>query len=537
MNSQRDEGATAPTAAVDYQSAEEISAGITQISRPDLQRRVVVVLGMHRSGTSALARVLNILGCAAPKTLLKEDESNAAGYWESLPIAQFNDRVLDAGGSTWHDWQRFGVGWDKSPVYQSFLTEACALLASEFGTSPLILLKDPRITPLFSFWRSVFEAYDISPHCIVTLRNPVEVAASLAKRNNFSTLKSLLIWLRYTLDAERLSRGHPRAFVTYDGLLQDFRNVPERLEGPLGIRWPRRSERALAEIAGFLTGDLRHHKATDDRFPMLPLAPWVEQVYETLRTWAKEGETDEGREILDRIYHELALIEQPFSAAIREMDSGLQKLSAAANNALAIRRASEIESATATRLKEQELSDLRRQLSETAAELEKRTAELASSRDIERKLQAEKEALTVSGDEINKRLLTLQDEFKKAQQVSEQALAARFEEIAKLTKAYIQLESEANLVRRALYDAVLTVLSLPKSLKLPRAFRAKVQGRLLKKVGLFHPEWYLNAYPDVRDAAVNPEVHFIRHGLAEGRAPLAGLATVAAERRGNMGDN
>lgn len=536
---------------MDHQAAGEVSARVAQPSRPNLQRRAVVVLGMHRSGTSALARVLNILGCAAPKTLLEGDESNAAGYWESLPIAKFNDRVLDAGGSTWHDWQRFNVDWDRSPVYQSFLAEACALLTSEFGASPLILLKDPRTTPLFSFWRSVFAASNISPHCVVALRNPVEVAASLAKRNNFSTLKSLLVWLRYTLDAERLSRGHPRAFVSYNGLLQDFRNIPERLEGPLGIRWPRRSERALAEIAGFLSGDLRHHEARDDRLPTLLLAPWVGQVYETLKSWAEKGETEEGRGILDRIYNDLAMIEQPFGAAIREMDSNFQKRSASANNVLELQRASEIESAKAAKVEEQELSELRRQLlvmtaerdealqslADKQAELENRTAELVSSRELARKLQNEKEALAVSGDEINKRLLASRDEFTKAQHVSEQALAARFEEIATLTKAYIQLESEADLVRRALYDAVLRVLSLTSSMKLPKTLRAKVQGSFLKKVGLFQPEWYLKTYPDVRDSAMNPAVHFVRHGLGEGRAPLAGLASVAAERRGKTVGN
>ena len=40
----------------------------------------VLVAGMHRSGTSAVTRVLASLGCDLPNTLMEADPNNAMGY-------------------------------------------------------------------------------------------------------------------------------------------------------------------------------------------------------------------------------------------------------------------------------------------------------------------------------------------------------------------------------------------------------------------------------------------------------------------------
>src|SRR6516225_2492198 len=85
-------------------------------SAPSAQRRVcVMVLGMHRSGTSALSRMLNLLGCDLPKTLMGPSKGNEAGHWESRAIADFNDRLLESAGSDWHDWTAINPGWFSSP--------------------------------------------------------------------------------------------------------------------------------------------------------------------------------------------------------------------------------------------------------------------------------------------------------------------------------------------------------------------------------------------------------------------------------------
>lgn len=67
----------------------------------------LVVLGMHRSGTSSVAGALAMLGAAAPRTLMAPGEDNPRGFWESQVLMGVNDRLLAAGGSNWRDWRRF----------------------------------------------------------------------------------------------------------------------------------------------------------------------------------------------------------------------------------------------------------------------------------------------------------------------------------------------------------------------------------------------------------------------------------------------
>src|SRR5262245_64476851 len=76
-----------------------------------LPKTALVVAGMHRSGTSALTRVLSLLGCDLPKTLMAGAASNETGHWESQAVADFNDELLESAGSSWHDWLAFNAGW------------------------------------------------------------------------------------------------------------------------------------------------------------------------------------------------------------------------------------------------------------------------------------------------------------------------------------------------------------------------------------------------------------------------------------------
>jgi len=120
-------------------------------------RSAVIVLGMHRSGTSALARVLNLLGCDLPKNLMAANPTNEAGHWEPQLIAALNDRILESGGSSWDDWLRFNPRWLDSPKAEEFCEEAVELTRSEFGGSRLFVLKDPRICRLLPFWQRVLQ--------------------------------------------------------------------------------------------------------------------------------------------------------------------------------------------------------------------------------------------------------------------------------------------------------------------------------------------------------------------------------------------
>ena len=186
-------------------------------SKKGQDKTAVVVIGMHRSGTSAIARVLNLLGCDLPKTLLEANEANEKGYWESPLFNRLNDEILALAGMNWRDWKKFDEGWFEQPLISELKEKALALLDSEFGSSKLFVLKDPRICRLTRFWYEVLGAFKATPLTLCITRNPLEVAASLHKRNGTEPVLAYLIWLRYVLDAEFDTRGASRCFISYDG--------------------------------------------------------------------------------------------------------------------------------------------------------------------------------------------------------------------------------------------------------------------------------------------------------------------------------
>lgn len=121
------------------------------------EKYLLLVLGMHRSGTSALGGMLHHLGCTLPATLMQEGASNTKGHFESHAIQAFNDRALKAARSHWRDWRPLHPNWLASVEGQAFLAQAQDLLEAEYGSAPLVLLKDPRICRMTPFWTEAAE--------------------------------------------------------------------------------------------------------------------------------------------------------------------------------------------------------------------------------------------------------------------------------------------------------------------------------------------------------------------------------------------
>ena len=217
-------------------------------------RRALLVLGMHRSGTSVLAGLMVRLGVASPRTLMPPNEFNPLGYWESQPIVEFHDRILRAMGSSWSAWTPV----DASKI-APFADELKAIISAEFDLAPLFVVKDPRMCRIVPFWLATLETSGITPAAILIVRDPVEVAQSLAKRDHLAPESSLLMWFRHMLDAEYATRTVPRAIVTYDALLTDWRQEVSRIATTLRISWPRDPDIANEEVRQFLQPDLRHH--------------------------------------------------------------------------------------------------------------------------------------------------------------------------------------------------------------------------------------------------------------------------------------
>ena len=263
-------------------------------------RQALLVLGMHRSGTSALARVLGLCGAALPRNKMAAAESNELGFWEPQPIVDAHDRFL----------REAGTGWDAIADYPAslFASEPAAacrrgladLAVSEYGDAPLFILKDPRISRLMPLWRSVLDELGIAPRVVIMVRNPLEIANSLKARDGWSEHRALIVWLRYLLTAERDTRDLVRCFIGYGQLMKDWHATVERLSDELGIALAERSPAVEQEIDAFIRLDLRHHRhRADALFQRDDVADCVKQAYRCFSDAAETGTVDHAA--LDRI--------------------------------------------------------------------------------------------------------------------------------------------------------------------------------------------------------------------------------------------
>ena len=98
-----------------------------------MHRRAILVLGMHRSGTSALTRIIGHLGASLPFDPMPETADNPCGYWESRSIARFNNRLLESAGTRWNDDAPLPDAWFADPARAADEDEAATLLAAAFG--------------------------------------------------------------------------------------------------------------------------------------------------------------------------------------------------------------------------------------------------------------------------------------------------------------------------------------------------------------------------------------------------------------------
>jgi hypothetical protein len=201
----------------------------------------VLVLGMHRSGTSALTRVLNLLGLdAGREVLIGASESNPTGHWEVEQLTSFNDRLLDEVGGRWSAPPLLEPDALEALAGGAWGAEAGELHAEAFGGTASWVWKDPRLCLLLPFWRTVLRHGDGPPaHEVVALRDPHEIARSLAARDGMAVGFGLALWERYSRSLLAALDGHDACFVHYERLLAEPEVVARELVAALlGLSGP-----------------------------------------------------------------------------------------------------------------------------------------------------------------------------------------------------------------------------------------------------------------------------------------------------------
>jgi hypothetical protein len=267
------------------------------------KRPIVVILGMHRSGTSLVANFMHAIGVDFGQDLLPADEGNEAGYWESRKIFDTHEKILKELNCEWHNPPlSFPLSSWRKPRIQELKKDLLDFVRSECKRAEKIWgFKDPRTAILLPLWQEIFDELRLEPHYILTIRHPNAVTASLNRRHGLSSSRSLALWFKTCLLVLSHSRNHPLVIVDYDSWfnsgLEQARTIIEALNLTNSIGKLQMAE-AVDSIA---LPHLRHHRSEQ----AVASSPTVERFYSLMRQAAIDG----------KVSDEILALTEPFERA------------------------------------------------------------------------------------------------------------------------------------------------------------------------------------------------------------------------------
>lgn len=291
------------------------------------RKLAVLILGMHRSGTSAVTRMTNLLGLDVTTDLMPPTPANPTGYWESVELRELHDEILSALGSSWDDILPINADIFQTPEIDRYKFLLTDYIVRTFSGSQRFVIKDPRMCNLMPLWLGALEGLNVELRVIMPYRHPLEVAKSLQNREGFTLEKSFLLWLRHILNAERHTRGIKRCFVSYSQALTNPEKVIQTITGQCEIDAPNIQE-SEKQVKGFLDGQHYHQRITDTDLSEADFPGWVSQVFEILDKWS--AHKDDGQQLqgqFNRISDEMARADSLYGSIIRDKNNDLKQVS------------------------------------------------------------------------------------------------------------------------------------------------------------------------------------------------------------------
>ena len=219
--------------------------------------RLIVVLGMHRSGTSAITRGLKVMGVELGESMMPPlEDNNIKGFWEDIDLNLLNIEILNTIESDWHHLAPIEKSHIEKLRNDGYHLRAIELLHQKTRSVPIFAFKDPRVARLLPFWEDVFTCCDFDVDYVLAVRNPLSVVKSLTKRDGIEAEQGYLLWLGHVIPTLTFSSGIKRLFVDYDRLMQSPDHELHRIAQSLDLTI---SKMELAQYKDeFLDKDLQH---------------------------------------------------------------------------------------------------------------------------------------------------------------------------------------------------------------------------------------------------------------------------------------
>src|SRR5579884_3146434 len=416
------------------------------------RRPIVVVLGMHRSGTSLCSHILSLLGVD-----MADDVGigigNDRGHWERWEIVGFHDRILEVLNrgfySPFHDFP-LPPGWWADPQIGQIRRELAGFLRERMADG-LFGFKDPRTLRLLPLWRQVFGDLKLAPKLVLCLRNPAEVARSLHARDGLDPVNGEYRWLVYMSDFFRYVGDTEFCTVAYESWFAAPDDNLHRLREFLGLDGLGAGGDLAAALAEVIDPGLRHDAGGREAAD-----PLVRDVYRLALAAGHDGAARRRLQQLVSQFAGLERLRQPLhraheaaaaaAARVPGLEAELAGLRDAAAAAQAARDEAEARAETAeAALRETEARAAR--LGEIEARLAEREAELAASRDEAAAAQAARDEAAARAETAAAALREAEARAARLGEV-EARLAEREAELASAREAVAAAEAQAAAERR-----------------------------------------------------------------------------------------
>ena len=275
----------------------------------------IIILGMHRSGTSALTRLCALAGAELPRTLIRSRSGNKTGHWESEAITAFHDEMLASMDQRWDDFRPVEFTPAQRNQYRKQFSD---LIERDFGDAAVIVLKEPRMARFAALTLSALDAMGYRVCIMHAVRRPLEVARSLKKRNKIPMVLGALYWLRHVVDIETALQDRPHTVLPYNMVMDDGAGSIRRFFSDNDL--PDLPDSFEQEATKFLDPSLRHHTVT--HWSDAPeLSSWLQPVHDALCSNAPRSPGGKTLKDIIEIRDELEAASGPLNALRQQFET------------------------------------------------------------------------------------------------------------------------------------------------------------------------------------------------------------------------
>ena len=297
---------------------------ITRISGAVRRRPIVLVLGMHRSGTSLCSHILSALGVDMADDI-GVDVGNDRGHWERWEITEFHDRILGlfnrGYGDGFHDFA-LPVAWWAEPHVAQIRRQIVAFLEKRMGDG-YFGFKDPRTVRLMPVWHQIVNELELVPKIVLCLRNPAQIARSLNARDGLDLEIGEYRWLVHTIDFFRYVNKFDFCTVEYEEWFNNPSANIEKLQKFLDLPWQQSKADLALALSGIIDPAARHDDS-NDREPGQPL---VRTLYKLARGVGQGGGARDQIAAIVSQFVSFQQLQRPFIKAFEDVAKTAAKYS------------------------------------------------------------------------------------------------------------------------------------------------------------------------------------------------------------------